>query len=108
MQYGGITESTFHHAEFKLATNTALSDFPNMEAKRKNCLKHLVRRIDVFAILPTDFGKSLIFQLLRMWMKPLKVEAVKLYTEVPDHGCLRNGKRTARRKAWKATCGYHY
>ena len=52
--------------EFELATNTALSDFPNVEAKReeqRNCLKHLVGRIDVFAISPTGFGKSLIFQL---------------------------------------------
>ncbi|CAH3138191.1 unnamed protein product, partial [Porites lobata] len=40
--------------------------FPNVEAKReeqRNCLKHVVGRIDVFAILPTGFGKRLIFQL---------------------------------------------
>ena len=52
-------------SEFELATNTALSDFPNVEAKQepRNCLKHVVGRIDVFAISPTGFGKSLIFQL---------------------------------------------
>ena len=52
--------------EFELATNTELSDFPNVEAKReeqKNCLKYVVGRIDVFAISPTGFGKRLIFQL---------------------------------------------
>ncbi|CAH3034005.1 unnamed protein product, partial [Porites lobata] len=40
--------------------------FPNVEAKReeqRNCLKHVVSRIDVFAISPTGFGKRLIFQL---------------------------------------------
>ena len=61
-----MTDSTSRHAEIKLATNTALSDFPNVEDKReeqRNCLKHLVGRIDVSAILPTAFGKSLIFQL---------------------------------------------
>ena len=61
-----MTDYTSRHAEFELATNTALSDFPNVEAKReeqRNCLKHLVGRIDVFRILPTGFGKSLIFQL---------------------------------------------
>ena len=61
-----MTGSTSRHAEFELATNTALSDFPNVEAKReeqRNCLKHVVGRIDVFAISPTGFGKSLIFQL---------------------------------------------
>ena len=61
-----MTDSTSRHAEFELATNTALSDFPNVEAKReeqRNCLKHVVGRIDVFAISPTGFGKRLIFQL---------------------------------------------
>ena len=61
-----MTDSTTRHAEFELATNTALSDFPNVEAKReekRNCLKHLVGRIDVFTILPNGFGKSLIFKL---------------------------------------------
>ena len=48
-----MTDPTSRHAEFELATNTALSDFPNVEAKReeqRNCLKHLVGRIDVFTI----------------------------------------------------------
>ena len=61
-----MTDSTSRHAEFELASNTALRNFPNVEAKReeqRNCLKHLVGRIDVLAILQTDFGKSLIFQL---------------------------------------------
>ena len=47
-----MTDSTCRHAEFKLATNTALSDFP-VEAKseeQRNCLKHVVGRIDVLAI----------------------------------------------------------
>ena len=41
-----MTGSTSHHAEFELATNTALSDFPNMEAKReeqRSCLSVIVR-----------------------------------------------------------------
>ena len=60
-----MTDST-SRPEFELATNTALSDFPNVEDKREeqtNFLKHLVGRMDVFAILPCGFGKSLIFQL---------------------------------------------
>ena len=43
-----MTDSTSRHAELE-----ALSDFPNVEAKReeqRNCLKHVVGRIDVFAI----------------------------------------------------------
>ena len=61
-----MTDSTSRYAEFELATNAVLSDFANMVAKReeqRNCLKHLVDRIDVFVILLTGFGKSLIFQL---------------------------------------------
>ena len=60
-----MTDFTSYHAEFELAINTALSDFPNVEAKRegqRNCLKHVVGGIDVLAISPTGFGKSLIFQ----------------------------------------------
>ncbi|CAH3149431.1 unnamed protein product, partial [Porites lobata] len=60
-----MTDST-SRPEFELATNTALSDFPNVEAKReeqRNCLKYVVGRIDVFEFSPTGFGKRLIFQL---------------------------------------------
>ena len=62
-----MTASTCRHAEFKLATNTALSDFPNVEAKReeqRNCLKHVVGRIDVFAILVTKLKLQLENRLL--------------------------------------------
>ena len=48
-----MTDSTSRHTEFELATNTALRDFPNVEAKReeqRNCLKHVVGRISVSAI----------------------------------------------------------
>ena len=37
-----MTGCTSRHAEFELATNTALSDFPDVEAKReeqRNCFK---------------------------------------------------------------------
>ena len=60
-----MTDST-SRPKFELAINTALSDFSNVESKReeqRNCLKHVVGRIDVFAIPPTGFGKRLIFQL---------------------------------------------
>ena len=42
-----MTDSTSRHAEFELATNTALSGFPNVEAKReeqRNCLNTLLTR----------------------------------------------------------------
>ena len=71
-----FSQATSRHAEFKLATNTALSDFPNVEAKReekRNCLKHVVGRIDVFAISPTGFGKSLIFQLFHRIKRALEL-----------------------------------
>ena len=50
-------------------------------------------------------------------MRPLKVEAVKLYdpqeftqrrTAVTNRGCLRNRQKDFKRKAWKASCSYRY
>ena len=32
-------------------------------------------------------------------MKPLKVEAVKLFTEVPNRGCLMNGQKDFKKKS---------
>ena len=69
-----MTDYTFR-PEFELATNTELSDFPNVEAKckdQRNCLKHVVGRIDVFAISPTGFGKGLIFQLFPLIKRALE------------------------------------
>ena len=45
----------------------ALSDFSNitqLKEEQKRCLRSLAERKDVFCILPTGFGKSLIFQML--------------------------------------------
>ena len=61
-----VEVNTYVNIKSCINKRIALSDFPNVEAKReeqRNCLKHLVGRIDVFRILPTGFGKSLIFQL---------------------------------------------
>ena len=32
-------------------------------------------------------------------MKPLKVEAVKLFTEVPNRGCLMNGQKDSKKES---------
>ena len=50
----------------KPVINNILKDFPHVECLRKeqeDCITNLVNGKDVFAILPTGFGKSLIFQL---------------------------------------------
>ena len=60
--------------QFQSLINKVIEDFPNVESLRKeqeDCLKNLVRGKDVFAILPTGFGKSLIFQLFPRVMSAL-------------------------------------
>ena len=57
------------HAKFQIAVNNVLGNFPHIVSLRKeqvDCLENLSNLVagkDVFAILPTGFGKSLIFQL---------------------------------------------
>lgn len=58
----------------KSVINNVLRDFPHVERLRKeqeDCLTNLVNGKDVFAILPTGFGKSLIFQLFPRVMSAL-------------------------------------
>ena len=53
-------------SEFHAVLEDCLRDFPQVKALRKEqkaCLLNLALGKDVFAILPTGFGKSLIFQL---------------------------------------------
>ena len=53
--------------EFKEALETALKLFPGIELKKEqeSCLESLViERKDVLAVLPTGYGKSLIYQVL--------------------------------------------
>ena len=56
----------FDETEFNTVLENCLRDFPQVKVLRKEqkaCLLNLARGKDVFAILPTGFGKSLIFQL---------------------------------------------
>ena len=42
---------------------------PRLKEEQKLCLQSVAKRRDVFRILPTGFGKSLIFQLLPRFVK---------------------------------------
>lgn len=56
----------FKKAKLRFILDDGLQDFPNNQVLRKEqeiCLVNLARGKDVFTILQTSFGKSLIFQL---------------------------------------------
>lgn len=46
-------------------------DVPNLKPEQRLIVEHVVRRKDVFAALPTGFGKSLTFQILPAVFKVL-------------------------------------
>ena len=61
--------------QFDVVLMNALKDFPHVDSVRreqKECLETLVQGKDVFAILPTGFGKSLVFQIFPRLMKELQ------------------------------------
>ena len=59
---------------FEKALSDSLRDFVHitqLKVEQKHCLRSLVEKKDVFGILPTGFGKSIIFQILPRVMKVL-------------------------------------
>ena len=64
----------FTDDEFDAALSSSLQHFchiPGLKREQKLCLETVVQKRDVFGILPTGFGKSLIFQLLLHLLKDL-------------------------------------
>ena len=64
----------FTDDEFEAALSNSIQHFRHisgLKREQKLCLKTVAQKRDVVGILPTDFGKSLIFQLLLRLPKDL-------------------------------------
>ena len=76
----------FEDSQFTQIMNDCLKDFPNVKELRveqRTFLINLAHGKDVFAILPTSFGKSLIFQLFPRVVSALRsIKAAKLLSTI--------------------------
>ena len=63
MDSGGEFERTFRGA-VQYALDTGFTEILELKPVQEEVLLHFVKREDVFAVLPTGCGKSLIFQLV--------------------------------------------
>ena len=72
---------------FERALSDSLKDFPHipcLKEEQKRCLRSVADKKDVFGILPTGFGKSLIFQLLPRLSRELwKLERTTVLVVTP-------------------------
>ena len=79
--------SNFEESELISILDDCLQDFPNVQALRKKqqlCIVNVARGKDIFAILLTSFGKSLIFQLFpRLPKAALKSEMCSIVVVSP-------------------------
>ena len=102
--------SDFEESELISILDDCLQEFPNIQVLRKEQQLRLVNLDhgkDIFAILPTGFGKNLIFQLF-----PRLAKAAAMKSNVFDRGCLSlglsdAGPSGAAKTAW-ILCGSYW
>ena len=98
--------SEFSENDFKQVLRSHLSNFTNistLKAEQEICIKSIVQRKDVFGILPTGFGKSLIFQLLPRVLRDLwKVEQATVIVVTPLISIMRDQVKELKEKGMKA------
>ena len=82
-----MSGESFSNDKFQKALGDSLRDFPHitgLKAEQERCIKSIAGKHDVFAILPTGFGKSLIFQILpRVLKERWKMERTTVLVVTP-------------------------
>ena len=74
--YRGEFEQAFRGA-VQYALDTGFSDILELKPVQEEALDHFIKREDVFAVLPTGCGKSLIFQ-RNLYRKSVHICTIKV------------------------------
>ena len=100
-----VASSRLTNELFNRALGDSLKDFPRipwLKEEQKHCLGSMADKKGVFGILPTGFGKSLIFQLLQRLSRELwKLKRTTVLVVTPLVAIMKDQVEEMNRLGWK-------